>query len=65
VPSYQQVSKYCWLDDYLEGIRFYLENPDVVQEKIYKGQQWIREHATPEVAARQLMDIYEKVRTGV
>jgi hypothetical protein len=65
VPSYQQVSKYCWLDDYLEGIRFYLENPGVVQEKIYKGQQWIREHATPEVAARQLMDIYEKVRTGV
>jgi len=62
VPSYLQVSKFCWLDDYLEGIRFYLEEPDVVQEKIYKGQEWIKANATPEVAAQQLIDIYKKVK---
>ena len=62
VPSYLQVSKFSWLDDYLEGIRFYLENPDIVQEKIYKGQEWIKQHYTKEVCARQLIDIYEKVK---
>ena len=62
VPSYLQVSKFCWLDDYLEGIRFYLEEPDVVREKIYKGQEWIKANATPEVAAQQLIDIYKKVK---
>lgn len=62
VPSYLQVSKFCWLDDYLEGIRFYLENPNVVREKIYKGQEWIKANATPEVAAQQLIDIYKKVK---
>ena len=65
VPSYQQVSKFCWLDDYLEGIRFYLEEPDTVAEKIYKGQEWIKQNHTKEVAAKQLMDIYEKVRAGI
>jgi len=62
VPSYLQVGKFCWLDDYLEGIRFYLENPDVVREKIYKGQEWLKANATSEVAAQQLIDIYKKVK---
>ncbi|NDB65137.1 MAG: glycosyltransferase family 1 protein [Euryarchaeota archaeon] len=63
VPSYQQASKFCWLDDYLEGIRFYLEQPSTVQEKIYKGQEWIRQHHSKEVCAQQLIDIYKKVKS--
>lgn len=62
VPSYNQVRKFAWLDDYLEGIRFYLENPDTVAEKIYKGQEWLKVNATPEVAAQQLIEIYQKVK---
>jgi hypothetical protein len=62
IPSYEILANYCWLGDVLRGVRFYLEQPQRVVERIQQGQQWIQENASVQVAAGQLIDIYNKTR---
>lgn len=58
LPSYLPLKKFCWLDDPIEGIKFYTSNKSVVHNKILEGQDWIKKNASSLVSAEQLKYIY-------
>lgn len=65
IPSYINLQDFCWLDeDVNKGIQFYINNPVSVKQKILNGQEWIKENASPALAADQLKKIYKSVKTN-
>lgn len=58
IPSYMPLKDFCWLDDPIDGIKFYVEHKSKIQQRIIKGQEWIKDNASPEVSAEQLKKIY-------
>lgn len=63
IPSYGVLKKFCWLRDPAEGIEFYKNNQQEVNEKIKEGQAWIKENVSSEATAKQLVKIYEEIKT--
>lgn len=61
LPSYRILKDYCWLGDPVEGIRFYMRNPGEANKKIINGQDWIKQNASAESVAKNLINIYSEV----
>lgn len=51
IPSYEQFSSYCFLNNWEEGIRTYLSNPTLRQKHVREGQHYISNHFTIKHAA--------------
>lgn len=62
LPGYNEFDYFTWLDDPVEGVEFYLEKPTYVIERIKAGQEWVRDHYSPTVVAKQLLEIYDRVK---
>lgn len=62
VPSYNVLNNFCWLKDPAEGIKYYINNIEQVNEKILLGQKWIKENVSPEAVAEQLIKIHNEVK---
>ena len=54
VPSYQEFDRFAWLgEDIVSGIEWALEHPREVRRRIDAAQQYIAQHYSPEVIAKQ------------
>lgn len=63
LPSYMPLKDYCWLDNFADGVKMFINNKETVEQKIINGQKWITENASKEVIAKQIIDIYTKVKS--
>lgn len=53
LPAYLEFSPFVSLgEDLIEGIRFSLNNPDIVRQRIANGQEFIGKHYSPEIISR-------------
>lgn len=62
LPSYEEFADYAWVGENLgEGVRWALDNPRAVAERVVRGQDYLEKHYSPFVAARE----WEQAIAGV
>lgn len=62
LPSYREFADYAWIgEDLAAGLRWALDNPEAVAERIVRGQEHIQKHYSPFQAARE----WEQAIAGV
>jgi len=58
VPAYQPLSEYAWLGlDPVAGIRWALDNPEKVLDKIQRGQEYVQAHHSLDAITRRWVDV--------
>lgn len=62
LQSYEEFAAYTWQQDYIEGIKYAIANPSIVETQIKLGQAHVREHYAPEVIARRWLEAFDAVR---
>ena len=59
VPAYQPLFEYAWLGlDPVAGIRWALDNPEKVLDKIQRGQEYVQAHHSIHTIARHWVDVF-------
>jgi len=58
LDSYQEFDDYTWQQDYIQGIRWALDNPNQVIERIVLGQQYTQKHYSPEQIAQRWISVF-------
>ena len=56
LASYKEFAPYTWQDDYIEGIKWAIENPDQVVDRITKGQQYVEENYSAARLSKQFIE---------
>jgi glycosyltransferase involved in cell wall biosynthesis len=58
LDSYQEFDSYTWQQDYIDGIRWALNNPAQTIEKITQGQAYTHAHYSPEQIAQRWLKVF-------
>jgi SAM-dependent methyltransferase len=54
LPSYEEFTDYAWVGENIaDGVRWALQNPQAVAERIVRGQKYVEERYSPFAAARE------------
>jgi hypothetical protein len=56
LASYLEFEPYTWQGDYIEGIKWAINNPDGVIKKITKGQKYTQERYSAEVLSKNFIE---------
>lgn len=56
LASYQEFEPYTWQGDYIEGIKWAINNPEGVIKKITKGQKYTQERYSAEVLSKNFIE---------
>ena len=56
LASYEEFAPYTWQGDYIEGIKWAIENPDQVLDKITKGQQYVEQNYSAAVLSNKFIE---------
>lgn len=64
IPSYQDFKNVCFLDRFNEGLRTYIQNPELRHKHILEGQKLIQKHWNIENIAMQWKNLFESVLRG-
>jgi hypothetical protein len=56
LASYEEFASYTWQGDYIEGIKWAIENPDQVVDRIKKGQQYVEENYSAARLSKQFIE---------
>lgn len=56
LASYQEFEPYTWQGDYIEGIRWAINNPEGVIKKITKGQKYTQERYSVQVLSKNFIE---------
>ena len=58
LDSYQEFDAYTWQQDYIEGIHWALNNPNLVLDRITQGQQYTEAHYSPTQIAQRWLQVF-------
>lgn len=62
IPCYMDYEDCAWIgDDLTDGIRWALSHPDIVVQRILKGQNYIGQQLLPETISKQWVMVFEKL----
>lgn len=56
LASYVEFAPYTWQEDYIQGIKWALQNPEEVRNKIAQGQQYVEENYSAKVLSKKFID---------
>jgi hypothetical protein len=56
LASYEEFAPYTWQDDYIQGIKWAIENPDQVIDRITKGQQYVEQNYSARVLSKKFIE---------
>jgi hypothetical protein len=56
LASYVEFAPYTWQEDYIQGIKWALQNPEEVRNKILQGQQYVEENYSAKVLSKKFID---------
>ena len=56
LASYEEFAPYTWQDDYIEGIKWALKNPEEVKERIRLGQEYTEQNYSARVLSKKFID---------
>jgi glycosyltransferase involved in cell wall biosynthesis len=56
LASYAEFAPYTWQDDYIEGIKWALKNPEEVKERIRLGQEYTEQNYSAKVLSKKFID---------
>jgi hypothetical protein len=54
--SYQEFAPYTWQGDYIQGIKWAMDNPDEVLKMITAGQKYVEENYSAHVLSKKFID---------
>ena len=55
LASYEEFAPYTWQGDYIEGIKWAIENPNQVVDRITKGQQYVEKNYSAKVLSNKFI----------
>lgn len=65
LPAYREFEPFAWIgEDLGQGLRWALNHPEEVVERIAKGQSHIAAHYSPEIAASEWEAIFRRLAQG-
>lgn len=56
LASYQEFEPYTWQGDYIEGIKWAINNPEAVLKKIARGQKYTQQNYSAEVLSKKFIE---------
>lgn len=60
-PSHTEFANFVWIGDIVEGCKWLVQNAEEAREKIFKGQEYIRERFSPESVAIRWANVFKEV----
>ena len=61
IPSYVDLNNFIWTGDIAEGLKYAIDNPNEVVQKITLGQQHINKYYTPSHIVKKWLDLESKI----
>lgn len=61
IPSYVDLNNFIWTGDIAEGLKYAIDNPNEVVQKITLGQQHINKYYTPSRIVKKWLDLESKI----
>ena len=62
IQSYEEFAGYTWQQDFIEGIKYAVQNPAIIETQIKLGQQHVMEHYSPEIIANRWLEAIDAAR---
>jgi hypothetical protein len=56
LASYEEFAPYTWQSDYIEGIKWALKNPDAVEERIRRGQEYTEQNYSAQALSKKFIE---------
>ena len=58
IPSWQLLQRFIWCGNINEGVKWAINNPKEVKQKVEEGQRFVRNNFTPEIITKQWERVY-------
>ena len=58
IPSWLLLQRFIWCGDINEGIKWAINNPKEVKQKVEEGQRFVKNNFTPETITKQWERVY-------